>query len=239
MSIKSKVLAAAATLTLVGGVGTAGALTAGSASAATPSCGPSCINLFNKDFAGFNGGAASPVDVFRQSEKVGNPIILFRSSNSDPALDWNSSFQGTVNQLVALGLLSPLTGLHYGTLPAFENEYAPFGVDSGLCSGVAATAFQGEGVTLQPCGVSGKTIWIVDFHANNFNNFPGVPLINGSNTNFSHPFVLTYPANANPTDKPRVQLTVTNLTGFTQGKFPVISSVISGQLFFATFGVLP
>ncbi len=66
--------------------------------------------------------------------------------------------------------------------------------------------------------------------ANNFNNFPGVPLINGSNTNFSHPFVLTYPANANPTDKPRPQLTVTNLTGFTQGKFPVISSVISGQL---------
>ena len=96
MSIKSKVLAAAATLTLVGGVGAVGVLTAGSAAAATPSCGPTCINLFNKDFAGFNGGAASPVDVFRQSEKVGNPIILFRSSNSDPALDWSASFQGTV-----------------------------------------------------------------------------------------------------------------------------------------------
>ena len=39
MSIKSKVLAAAATLTMVGGVGAAGALTAGTASAATPSCG--------------------------------------------------------------------------------------------------------------------------------------------------------------------------------------------------------
>ena len=242
MSIKSKVLAAAATLTLVGGVGTAGVLTAGSASAGTPSCGPTCINLFNKDFAGFNGGAASPVDVYRQGEKVGQPIILFRSSNSDPALDWNASFQGTVAELVTLGLLNPVTGLHYGNLFAFENEYAPFGVDSGLCSGVAATAFQGEGVTLQPCGVSGKTLWIVDFNENNFNNFPGVPLINGSNTNFSHPFVLTYPANANPTDKPRVQLTVTNLTGFTQPGFPffpVISSVDSGQLFFATLGVLP
>ena len=77
--------------------------------------------------------------------------------------------------------------------PAFEIEYAPFGVDSGLCSGVAATAYQGEHVTLQPCGVSGKTVWIVDFNENNFDNFPGVPLINGSNTNFSHPFVLTYP----------------------------------------------
>jgi hypothetical protein len=250
MSIKSKVLAATATLTLVGGVATAGALNAGSAAAATPSCGGSCINVFNKDFAGFYGGAASPVDVYRQGEKVGQPIILFRQSNNDPALDWESSFQGTVSQLgpAGIGLLSAATVLHYGgvagpDLAAFENEYAPFGVNSGLCAGVAATAFQNEGVTLQPCGVSGKTIWIVDFNEDNFNNFPGVPLINGSNTNFSHPFVLTYPDNANPTDKPRPQLVVQNLTGFTQpgngGFLPVISSVKSGQLFFATFGVLP
>jgi hypothetical protein len=247
MSIKSKVLAAAATLTLVGGVGVA--LTTGTASAATPSCGPSCINLFNKDFAGFNGGAASPVDVYRQGEKVGQPIILFRSSNSDPALDWSASFQGVVADLCptgingGIGLVSQATCLHYANNFAFENAYTPFGVFSGLCSGVAATAFQGEGVTLQPCGVSGKTIWIVDQNENFFNNFPGVPLINGSNTNFSHPFVLTYPANANPTDMPRVQLIVTNLTGFTNGAFPfpipVISSVNSGQLWLRTFGVLP
>jgi hypothetical protein len=245
MSIKSKVLAAAATLTLVGGVGTAGALTAGSAAAATPSCGKSCINLFNKDFppAGFTGGAASPVDVFRQGEHVGQPIILFRSSNSDPALDFESSFQGRVKDLAGTGLVSAATVLHYGNLPAFENEYAPFGVNSGLCVGVAATAFQNEGVTLQPCGQTGRTLWIVDFTDAAFHTFPGVPLINGSNTNFSHPFVLTYPANANPTDKPRPQLVVQNLTGSTQpgngGIFPVISTVKSGQLWIARFGVLP
>ena len=248
MSIKSKVLAAAATLTLVGGVGAAGALTAGPAAAGTPSCGPSCINLFNKDFApanltgGASSGPSSPVDVFRQGERTGQPIILFRSSNSDPAMDWSASFQGTVNQLVTLGLLSPLTGLHYGDDFAFENAYTPFGVFSGLCLGVAATAFQNEGVTLQPCGASSRTIWIVDDNESFFHNFPGVPLINGSNTNFSHPFVLTYPANANPTDIPRVQLRVTNLTGSTQPgghHFPVISTVNSSQLWIATFGVLP
>ena len=244
MSIKSKVLAAAATLTLVGGVGVAGALTAGPAAAGTPSCGPSCINLFNKDFppAGFTGGAASPVDVFRQGERTGQPVILFRSSNSDPAMDWSASFQGTVNQLVTLGLLSPLTGLHYGDDFAFENAYTPFGVFSGLCLGVAATAFQNEGVTLQPCGASSRTIWIVDDNESFLHNFPGVPLINGSNTNFSHPFVLTYPPNANPTDIPRVQLRVTNLTGSTQPgghHFPVISTVNSSQLWIATFGELP
>ena len=48
-----------------------------------------------------------------------------------------------------------------------------------------------------------------------------VPLINGSNTNFSHPFVLTYPSNGYPTDKPRPQLYTSNLTGFSKGAGPI------------------
>jgi len=174
MSIKSKLLATAATLTLVSGVGMAGVLAAGPAAAATPSCGPGCVNLFNVDI-----GPGFLVDVLRQGEKVGQPIILFRSANFDPALDWSISFQGTVADFFAAGLVSATTALHYGcdaattgfaggtcntfpNLNAFEIEYAPFGVDSGLCMGVAATAFNDEGVTLQPCGVSAKTVWIVD-----------------------------------------------------------------------------
>ena len=94
MSIKSKVFAAAAALTMVGGVGAVGALTVGTASAATPSCGSSCINVFAKQF----GTHQSPnfiVDVLRQGEKAGQPIILFRTANYDPAEDWTVSFQGT------------------------------------------------------------------------------------------------------------------------------------------------
>ncbi len=46
-----------------------------------------------------------------------------------------------------------------------------------------------------------------------------VPLINGSNTNFSRPFVMTYPSSSYPTDKPRAQIYTTNLTGFSnQGR---------------------
>jgi hypothetical protein len=249
MSIKSKVLAAAATLTLVSGVGVAGALTAGSASAATPSCGPSCINVFSHQFGSFRSPNFT-VDVLRQGEKVGQPIILFRQANFDPALDWTVAFQGLTSDFFAAGLVSAAVNLHYGNGsvvanddPAFENEYAPFGVNSGLCMGVAATAFQGEGVTLQPCGVSAKTVWILD----TFDQFSfitalrnGVPLINGSDTNFSHPFVLTYPAGGFPTDKPRPQLIVTNLTGFSQGTGgPILNTVNSNQLWGATFGVLP
>jgi hypothetical protein len=238
MSIKSKVVAAAATLTLVGGVAVTGALTAGSASAATPSCGPTCINIFSKQF-GTHKKPNFVVDVWRQSARPGQPIILYRTANYDVAEDFSISFQGLTSDFCAVGLVSALTCLHYGSLPAFEIQYTPLGQYTGLCLGVAEPAFQNEGVTLQPCGVSGKTVWIGASPA-----FPVIGLsrydvaINGSNTNFSHPFVLTYPKNGYPTDIPRPQLTVTNQTGFTQGGIPFLGSVASNQLWSATFGVL-
>jgi hypothetical protein len=257
-NIRSKILAIAATLTLVGGAGLAGAVTAGSASAATPSCGTSCINIYPQEYAGQT--LNSPqfvVDVFRQSEKAGNPIVLFRTANFDPAEDWTYAFQGTVSDFYAAGLVSSSVALHYGCInggvavagaeipcmgtgvndTAYEIEYAPFGVDSGLCMGLASTAFSGEGVTLQACGVTSRTVWIQDTFAND-----GSPsaqgfwaAINGSDTNFSQPFVLTYPANAYPTDKPRAQLTVTNLKQFSQGS-PADDTT---QLYTAFPGVLP
>ncbi len=268
MSIKSKVLAAAATLTLVGGVGTAGVLSAGAASAATPSCGIACVNLFSYQF-GTHNNPQYVVDVLRQGEKVGQPIILFRAANFDPAEDWTVAFQGTVADFFAAGLVSSAVALHYGCIPgvnfpdcpfsvtgvpnpqatgltsnylAFENEYAPFGVESGLCLGVASTAVQGEGVTLQPCGVSAKTVWVLDTLDQQFTTAWAhgyIPLINGSDTNFSQPFVLTYPAAGFPTDKPRPQLFVSNLTGFSFHVGNLFGTgANSNQLWGATFGEL-
>jgi len=224
MSIKSKVFAAAATLTLVGGVGAVGA---SAAHAATPSAGPSAIDIFSRDF-GTHAHPNFTLDTLRQGEKVGQPQILFRTANFDPALDYTVSYQGLVSDFFAAGLVSAEVDLHYGggatlgkgTFPddaAFEVQYDPYGVDSGLCAGVAATAVSGEKVTLQPCGVSSKTLWIVDSADTIRGGY--VPLINGSDTNFSQPFVLTYPSSGYPTDKPRLQLETENLSGFSQG-FP-------------------
>jgi hypothetical protein len=249
MSIKSKVFAAAATLTLVGGVGSVAAVSAG---AATPSCGHNCIDIFSRQF-GTHRQPNFVLDVWRQGATVGQPIILFRTSNSDPAEDFTTSFQGLTSEFNAAGLVSNAVALHYGCAgqfgnnsctrgvddPAFEVEYAPYGVDSGLCVGVARTAYQNEHVSLQPCGVSSKTVWIVDT-----NDSPAtirhdyVPLINGSDMNFSHPFVLTYPKNGFPTDKPRPQLFVQNLTGFSHGRGTPIGSVQDNQLWGADWGVL-
>lgn len=245
MSIKSKVIAAAATVTLIGGVGAAGALTATTATAATPSCGAGCVDLFSKQFGTFF-HPAFVLDVFRGGAKVGQPLILFQGTNSDKAEDFNASLQGKVSDFFAAGLVSASVELHYGggisllkpagnpafpDDPAFELEYAPDGVATGLCAGLFATAVQGEKVTLQPCGMTAKTVWILDIPLTALQQSDGcplnplyfleAPLINGSDVNFSHPFVLTYPSNGFPTDRPRPELEVDNLTGFTQTGGPL------------------
>jgi hypothetical protein len=119
---------------------------------------------------------------------------------------------------------------------AYELEYAPFGADTGLCAGLATTAVANEGVTLQPCGVTARTVWIVDTLDSPFTI--SVPLINGSDTNFSHPFVATYPAGSYPTDKPRPQVFVTNITGQANGGGPVLGTVDDNQLWAFDTGVL-
>jgi hypothetical protein len=213
------------------------------------------VDIFSREF-GTHHTPNFVLDVWRQGAKVGQPIILFRTSNTDPAEDINASFQGQTSDFFGAGLVSAAVELHYGAGlglpttnpatgngfpndPAFELEYTPFGVGSGLCVGVASTAVQGSKVSLQPCGASSKTVWIVDTGDSVTINHGYVPLINGSDTNFSHPYVLTYPSNGYPTDKPRPQLTTNNLTGFT-GNFliPILGTINDNQLWGANFGVL-
>ena len=106
MSVKSKVIAGAATLALLGATATAGALTAGPARAATPSCGPNCLDLFSKQFGTFH-HPAFVLDVQQQSTKAGTPIILFRTSNSDQAKDFTVANEGSVSDFYVAGLVSP------------------------------------------------------------------------------------------------------------------------------------
>src|SRR5580658_7775477 len=175
MSVKGKVLAAAATLSLLGGAGVAAAVTAGAANAATPSCGKGCVDVFSHQFVTF----ADPgfvMDSYKQGDQAGTPVILFRTSDSDPAEDFTVDQEGAVSEFFAANLVSAAVALQYGCVVggtfgvcdgqgqadywAYEFMYSPYGVQTGLCVGVAATAVAGEKVTLQPCGVSGKTVWI-------------------------------------------------------------------------------
>jgi hypothetical protein len=231
MSIKSKVFATAATMTMVGGIGAVGLLPA---QAATPSCGTTCVSGVGQEY-----GPAFVLDVLRQGEKVGQPVILFRTSNSDPAEDFTYADEGTVNSFyTTYGLVSAGLAKTYGTDTAYEAEYAPYGVDSGLCVGVASTAGNDTPVVLEPCGASSKTVWVVDAANGVTVTLPALsyyPLINGSDTNFSHPFVLHYPGSAYPTDMPRPQLNTYTLQ-MSAGTTPV---VYNNELWANVDGILP
>src|ERR1035441_4546481 len=96
MSIKSKVFAATAALTLIGRA-SAGALTATTANAATRPSGGGCLDPFSYQF-GTHHAPNYVMDVFRQGEKAGQPVILFRSSNNDPAEDFTRSDERRVGE---------------------------------------------------------------------------------------------------------------------------------------------
>jgi hypothetical protein len=155
---------------------------------------------------------------------------LYRSANNDAAEDFTVSFQGTVNDFYQAGLVSAALDLHYSHFAAFEFEYSPNGADSGLCVGVGSTAGNQTPVALEPCGQSSKTVWVVDSYDTIRGGY--VPLINGSDTNFSHPYVLHYPGNGYPTDLPRPQLNTYELQKYSN------NSVYDNELWGANYGVL-
>jgi len=69
-------------------------------------------------------------------------------------------------------------------------EYAPYGHATGLCTAVAVTAYQDEGLSLQPCRTPGTTVWILDT-ADSPSTGAFFPIVNGSDTDFVHPFAMT------------------------------------------------
>jgi hypothetical protein len=207
-----------AAVTIAGGLGAAVAPTA---SAATPSCGSSCINLFASSY-----GSAFVLDVLNQSPNVGQEIILAPASNSNPGEDFTPAFQGLVSDFIAAGLVSPgLSG--YDSNSVYEFEYAPYGVDSGLCVGVGATPAKHTPVSLQPCGVSAKTVWIWNSDKPITSSGNYASLINGATeTSFSNPYSLT-------DLKPGGDRQLFTWTLQTCGVINI------NQLWGATFGVLP
>ncbi len=156
------------------------------ASAATPSCGPLCLDLYNTSI-----GSSYILDSLGQCDGTGTPVILDPAQNTQPGEDFTVDNEGTVTDFYIAGLVSAALGLNYGPDTAEEIEYTPFGAPTGECVGVSGTPTTGTLVSLQPCGVSGKTIWIVDSLPSPTGPYA---LINGADTAFPDPYTLTYPA---------------------------------------------
>jgi hypothetical protein len=180
MSIRSKVLAGATVLSVIGGLGVAAT---GNANAVTPPCGNNCRAYFTE-----GRGPGAVLDVWKRAAKFGQKIILWSPSNHDPAEDFSYYRQGTVDEFFNLGLVPAGIDLQYGKDFAFELEYTPHGRPTGLCVGVGSKAADLSQVSLRNCGGADRAVWVEDSADA---NGPFMPLINGSDTNFSHPFVMT------------------------------------------------
>ena len=209
MSIKNKALAAAAVLTLAGGLSTMGTV---AASAATPQCGNACVEVYSAKFA--TPTSLGVVEtVFLGIPLRGVPTVVRPASSSNPAEDLIVPLGGPVpvSEFYAQGMVSAAVNEHYRGELAVQIEYAPYGKPTGLCTAVATTAYQDEGLSLQPCSTPGTTVWILDIADSPAAYPPYFPIVNGSDTDFVHPFAMTILGN--PAHQYFTPIIVQHLTG--------------------------
>ena len=191
----------------------------------TVACGSLCVSLFSAQL-----GSQQTLNAFIKGDtgtggKVGKKVNLHIAGNFRPNGDFEPSVSGFVFQycgFLANDFFSPTSYVctHYPFFDVFELNWAPFGNESALCAGVQTAAVAGENVTLQNCGVSAKTVWVLDRNNATLGtdcrvattppvgpgNDPSVnycPWINGGDTKFSQPLVLTLDTG---TQKPTNQL---------------------------------
>lgn len=194
--------------TLAGGVAVSAALglaVAGVASAgtsarhgatpqATKVCGKLCNELFNR--------AIGPKFIPSTAGHYGSDVDLALAHNFAASEDFIGSEVGTLGQFITGGLISPTSyvALNYGgaasTFPVFEEEFAPYGVTTGLCVGVSKrNVRQGGEVDLRDCGDTARTLWVGDLNnaVKDKHSIIGIdlPWVNAADPNFSHALSLT------------------------------------------------
>ncbi len=199
LSIKRKVLAAVATLAIVGGVSAAAT---GAAGAATPECGPDCISVFSSELGTYAQPNFVEAVLGGGEANVGQPVGLKQANRFDPSQDILPDAprqDATVSDFYAAGMVSAEANRHYGSLPAVQQRYAPFKIPTDLCVGLASVA-QNEGLTLQPCSVPGTTVWIV--HEGLATPSGYFPIINAATTDFRRPFAMHLPRNEVASGRP-------------------------------------
>ena len=211
MSMKKHVFAIAVMLTTVCGLVT---LHAGPASAATLPCGSRCVEVFSPKF-GTHDQPNFVETVYQGVAWVGQPTILQGASNFDPSADFIVPQPNyLVSNFFKTGMVSAQVNRHYGAERALQIEYAPFDQPTGLCAGLATTAYQNEGLSLQPCNISARTVWIIDIADSPATAKDGYfPLVNGSTTDFVRPFGMTFPGCVNPSYRRLPQILVRHLLG--------------------------
>jgi len=182
MSITSKFVTAALALSVIGGVGAAGTLTA---NAASTKCGAVCTSYYSVAL-----GKGYLANVVNQAVQAGEPVNLAKATDKNPGEDFAPFDEGLVTDFNKAGIISAGLDKLYAELHVIEIQYVPAGSPSGLCVGVGSTPSAGTVVTLQACGVTARTTWIVEPVTTTAGTYD--ELFSGATaSNFQHPFSLT------------------------------------------------
>jgi len=152
------------------------------AHAATADCGNGCVEPYSQQY-----GSTAIVAVDSGTVQPGLGLGLYAAS-PDSTEDFEINNFGPVSGFYEDGLVGPVVGQTWPTDQTYQYSYAPDGVQSGFCLGLAETASTGEGVTLQPCGVNADTVWIA-LAADESGGYQ--PMINATDTVADAPYVLT------------------------------------------------
>ena len=194
------------------------AVTAVPANAASRACGEACLTLTAQEF-----GPEYVSAVPAGTVTAGAPIVMAPGSSLTRE-DFQSSYDGTARADYGSGqLVSAAVAQGWPTDPVYQVFYAPGGVRSDLCLGVAGTAETGTEVTLQPCYTPLRTEWIA-LLGDADNGY--TPLISGTDTSTTDPLVLI--ANSQSS-----ALTTGHLITFPGNAYPA-----TNQMWKALYGVI-
>lgn len=196
----------------------AAAVTAVPANAASRACGDACLTLTAQEFGPGYVTAAPP-----GSAVAGTPIVMAPGSSLTRE-DFESSYDGTAQAAYTSGqLVSAAVAQAWPQDPVYQIFYAPGGIRTGLCLGMAGTAETGTEVTLQPCSTPQRTEWIA-LLGDTDNGY--TPLISGTSTRTTDPLVLT--ANTQST-----ALTTSPLLTYPGNAYPA-----TNQMWKARYGII-
>jgi len=177
-----------------------GARAAGLVRPASGACGQGCVLLYSLRL-----GQASTINAYIPSDdgrggQVGRKITMRRAAARTPDGHFTLSFVARVSQFCGIDAhdffsLGSYVCNHDSNYWVFEAQWTPYGNSSGFCAGVAIPDKSGENITLRPCGVDDRTLWIASQANGSGGNCRGpvsfCPWMNASDNNFRHPQVLT------------------------------------------------
>jgi hypothetical protein len=193
-------------------------VTAVPANAASRACGDACLTLTAQEFGPEYVTAVPPGPA-----AAGTPIVMAPGS-AITREDFESSYDGTASTDYTTGqLVTAAVAQAWPEDPVYQIFYAPGGVRSDLCLGVAGTAETGTQVTLQPCYTPQRTEWIALLNDTD-NGY--TPLISGTDTSAASPLALT--ANTQSST-----LTTSPLLTFPGNAYPA-----TNQMWKALYGII-